>query len=522
MRTVLIVDDELPARELLKMTIDWEEAGFHRILEARNGYEALLLYNEHNPDLVITDIQMPVMDGLELIRQIRLLDKHKKIIILSCHESFSYAKEALRLGVFDYLIKDALTAGTLYDTLLRAFPESMDKMDLSGISENLIQKDILRLVLEKGSDCQEAANLLQPYLDRGYEYFCLALKSENPKKIILNFVNEIAEELKVILLNFGGGEFYMADSNVLIILALVSKNISRLNMVNQQFTFIQNIRSLLERYTGNRITAGVSNSSSDAVNICQLANQARYALECFVFLGKGRTIYYESVKNQAQTAQFEILNIRLEKIKSAVETGDQDTLRKEISGLYKKDLQGMMQYNYLQHINNVLLGMLTSFCSKMKIPYSFVFGSDIISVDITNEFETVNEMCEWFSERFNNLLSEMYNTENRLSHPKVKRILDYIEKHFSSDLSLETIADIFNMHKVYLSRIFKNATGKTVNEYVREVRIQHAKKLLEDTYLTVNEIAAMTGFNTPQTFYNIFHQSEGISPGKYREIHGRK
>jgi len=466
---------------------------------------------------------MPVMDGLELIRRIRMIDEHKKIIILSCHESFSYAKEALRLGVYDYLIKDALTAETLYNTLLNAFPESNVMADLTAAPKTSVQKGILSRVLEKGFTCNEAAAQLQSYLKHNNEYFCLAVRSETPQKFLLNFINKISEDLKKLLLNLGGGEYYMADSNVLLILALIPRDYSRLNMANHQFRLIQSIRTLLKRYTDSRVTVGVSNNSADAFNLYEIVNQARHALECRVFLGKGRTLYYESVKNQAQAAQIEILNVRLEKINSAIETGNLKTLKKEISGLYKKDLQGMMQYNYLQHINNVLLGMLTSFCAKKKIPFSSVFGSNLISVDVTNEFETVNEMCEWYLERFDNLFEAIWETDNKISHPKVKKIQNYIDKNYcSSDLSLETIANIFDMHKVYLARIFKNSTGKTVNEYISEVRIEHAKKLLKRSDLTVNEIAYLTGFNTPQTFYNIFKQNEGISPGKYREIHGIK
>ena len=118
MRTVLIVDDERPARELLKMTLDWEALGFSTPLEANNGKKALEQYNMHKPDYIITDIQMPVMDGLELIEKIKEINPNQRIIILSCHESFSYAKKALKLGVMDYLIKDALNPDTLADMLL--------------------------------------------------------------------------------------------------------------------------------------------------------------------------------------------------------------------------------------------------------------------------------------------------------------------------------------------------------------------------------------------------------------------
>ena len=119
MRPILIVDDETPSRELIKMSLDWCSFGFDPILEARNGREALALYEAQKPGLIITDIQMPVMDGLELIRAVRERCPAQPIVILSCHERFSYAKEALRLGVIDYILKDSFTGGTFVDMLSR-------------------------------------------------------------------------------------------------------------------------------------------------------------------------------------------------------------------------------------------------------------------------------------------------------------------------------------------------------------------------------------------------------------------
>ncbi len=113
MHTLLIVDDEIPSRELIKMSLDWAALGFTRLLEARNGRDALALCARERPDLIITDIQMPVMDGLEFIREARRRDPAQRILILSCHERFAYAKEAMRLGVLDYILKDSITESSL-------------------------------------------------------------------------------------------------------------------------------------------------------------------------------------------------------------------------------------------------------------------------------------------------------------------------------------------------------------------------------------------------------------------------
>lgn len=264
---------------------------------------------------------------------------------------------------------------------------------------------------------------------------------------------------------------------------------------------------------------GVSNNSDDPLRVRKLIEQAKQALSSRVFLGKGRTLYYESIEYQVRPAQIEILNIRIDKVKVAVGDCNGEVLNHEISGLYKKDLAGMMHYNYLQHINTVLLGLLTASCSLKGIPYREVFGTDIISVDAVEQLETVNEMCEWYLARFNCLLKSIQKLEDEISSPRFKRVINYINENYCSDISLDVIAEKFGIHKVYLARSFKNETGQTVNEYIRELRIRDAKKLLCRNDIAISEIPSLIGFNNPQTFYNMFKQSTGMSPGKYREFH---
>jgi len=131
MRTILLVDDEKSARELFKASINWDSLNYEIADEAKNGSQALALYLEKSYDLVITDIQMPVMDGLELIRKILKINPNQKIAVLSCHENFDYAKQAFRLGVIDYFIKDYITHEEMKETLLRI--ESPEEQPCEGI-----------------------------------------------------------------------------------------------------------------------------------------------------------------------------------------------------------------------------------------------------------------------------------------------------------------------------------------------------------------------------------------------------
>jgi len=189
MYSVMIVEDEKPARELIKMRFDWNESPFYICHEALNGYEALEYYkNEMQPDIIITDIEMPRMNGIDLIIEIQRINKNQIFIILSCHESFQYAKKAIRLGARDYLIKDNVTSEDLYTVLLQSvnhlrsnvLPDNTDTADCNAASETLYQ------ILNNKAD-YKVLNLFFDSFDCGKEkkgYFIMFISIENINGLI--------------------------------------------------------------------------------------------------------------------------------------------------------------------------------------------------------------------------------------------------------------------------------------------------------------------------------------------------
>ncbi|WP_312641311.1 response regulator [Hydrogenoanaerobacterium sp.] len=520
MKTVLIVDDERPARELLKMTLDWTEAGFLAPLEARNGAEAFSIYEQHRPDLIITDIQMPVMDGLELIRKIRLISPTQDIVILSCHESFFYAREAIQLGVLDYLIKDALTSSDLLDILLRipssgAKPKPTSQLPVLPIT----QPSLLSRALRENLSPSQITALLQPLLQQGQSFFCCAIKPEDPAHLVTDVSGSIEAEIRQILQGFDGGEVCQIQNSVFLVLAFVAKDFSRMSLFNRRCNIIQDIRVALEQFSFHHVTVGVSCPSKEPIALCQAIDEAQQALSSRAFFGKGRTIYFDPAQSGSRAAQLEILELRIEQVKNALENSDIELLSREVSALYKKDLQGMQQYNYLQHINTVLLGMLTQGCSANEISYRDVFCTDTVSMDIVEQLETVDKMCTWYLERFAMLITAVQKQEQLMHSPRTQRIKSYISENYCKDISLDTIADTFNIHKVYLAKIFKKETGQSVNEHIRMLRIERAKELLCRDDTRISDLVGMLGFNNPQTFYNIFKRSVGVSPKEYRDLY---
>ncbi len=512
MRTVLIVDDEKPARELLKIACNWESLGFKIVSEARNGKEALEIYEHTNPDLIITDIQMPIMNGLDLIKQIREKDSMQKIIILSCHEDFYYAKQALKLKVSDYLIKDSLTEEMITNALLSL---SFNKT-VSGeiIAEN--SGSILESIIG-GVDCGAVLKNELTLPEDNLGYFCCAVKPEGFSANTQNVLNNLLNALKNILLGFKNGEVCCMQNGVFLVLAYIPLNSSKMNTFNERFTIVTSLRSSLEELTGCKITVGVSSCGSSFETLRDLIKEAQQALSYRIFLGKGRILYYDIEQNNSRMVQIDLLNLRMSKVKEFVESLDISALKTELFNLFNKEVQSIMQYNYLQHINALLMGFLISKCNEEAIEFKAVFGSEMISYEQLDSLETVKEMHDWFFQRFLSLTEIMIKNKQQESNSRLERIMTYIDENYAKDISLDEIAEKFGLHKVYLSKIFKELHGESINDYIRTLRVKKAKELLCKDELSVSEIVYEVGFNNPQTFFRIFKKIVGLSPRDYKE-----
>lgn len=354
-RTILIADDEYTARKMLRMHLERLE-GYRIIEEASNGQKALELFRSLKPDVLITDIQMPIMDGLDLIEAVRKEKQDQIVIILSCYESFLYAQRAIRLGVQDYLVKDMITTEDLEKCLKRA---TADLPAFSPVPED-----------------------------------------------------------------------------------------------------IREIR-------------GISPDHADIIQ-CDLQKLS----SCFFTLDCPGTIH-------------------------------------AIQKLYKTHLSGMTQYCFLQQVNNIVISWILNDCVRHSIPTEQILsgsGSPLSMLASTPDPATAcTLLCRWVE----NLMEKISHTNNQSE--RIRSVIEYLNTNYHKDLSLQSIADHFHIHKVYLSRSFKEETGTNLNTYLSFLRIEKAKLLLcMKTYRT-NEIAYMVGFNNTQNFYNVFRKLVGCSPSDYMD-----
>ena len=523
MINVLIVEDEKAAIERITNMKVWHKSNFRICGTASNGREALTKYKETRPDIIITDIEMPVMNGLDFLAEVRKKDNSTKVIILSCYESFAYAKRAIQLGVEDYLIKDFLEEKTLYSALLNANRVKIDdgpagvpvrekkqsrnlSVEINSELFELLEEhddSILDDLIERYSSFDEY-RLLYIHIDRFNEG--TSRGTSNIKEISESIVGELK-------LNFVSLLSYMGQGNYTVLLFLEKGEGNSPLVLETASNIIQQVKQ--KHQTSLTISLGKLFISMDKIDdeYSNVQNLIKYR----VFLGRGKVILPESIENLIFLDPV-ILEKKISTLRDAIIQDDEDTFFYHLRQLYERDMAGMIQYNYIEYVNSNLISILLNFINKKRINEFENFTGDKLDLQELRKLETIREMHEWFRKKFKEAFELAREAEEKISdNVIVREILSIVRGEYQNDLSVESIADRLGIHRVYLNRLFKRETGSTCYDYIQRFRIEKAKQLLMTETRKIAEVAKLCGFRNYDQFCVAFKRITGETPTNFRK-----
>ncbi len=524
---VLLVDDERAALERLTMMHLWDEEPFTLVGAAKNGIEALKILDENIVDILITDIEMPRMNGLELIRQVRERGDTVHIIILSCHESFDYARKAMVLGVDDYLIKDFLEEDALRETLQRVSIVWKENLKLQELGEKRVRtsvrEDSLSYVVKSLIDTRDDHFQQQLTVSVPPDSICFMcivhVDSFREQKLSheesISYIRDLfdigiqKQRLKlshISVIGLGEGDYLLWS---IVEEESPSKSISY--DLQQLITYSVNQRGVSLTISWDRL---YSLQEDIIAAYDRLKAIARYR----PYLGNARVIipvhiqaisYIDSASLEYKIKELHRCGIR----------GDVSAVIPLIRKLYRQYLPGMIQFNYLQYLNSHVLTVLLQIIDTEGFNLQELFGKQYLPIQELNELDTALAISEWFERKFRRIQTIMdENQLPKVHNKRVQRILELIQSSYQDPLlTLGSIAKEIGVHKGYLSRVFKEETGFCCYEYLQQFRIRKAKRLLREESLKIYEIAEATGFHTYDQFCIVFKKSEGMSPTVYKE-----
>ncbi len=533
MYTILIVDDESVVREGIKRNINWNEHGFELVGDCENGLEAMEAVEKLCPDIVLTDICMPFVDGLELTKFIMERYPRTRVIILTGYDEFEYAQQAVKLKAFDYMLKP-ITANELrnvLDKLKNELDEETEKLEdfnrlKSQLRESLPllkERFLNRLILGINKDDKIHDKLAQFNMKLTGEAF-LALSvdiddygdfklvhPETDDELMQFAVFNICEEISQTRGNCI--VFQNSSDKTVIILADSGSDSAR----EAATSLAEEIRQSVEKYLKFTVTIGIGKVCSGIHDINLSYKYAQSALDYRFLLGKNRVISINDmegniIERPAYNKDWE------RKLVSAIKTGtitEIDEIAVALIQNLKESYVSMKKcYYQVQQLVMSVIGAL----NELGVAEADVFGEDGSLLAEVYKMKTLDETESWLKDLCRKASLYLTGRRNDFCEVQASKAEEYIrERYADPDISLNSICKHLLMSTSYFSSVFKSQTGHTFVEYLTKVRVEKAMEMLKATGMKTYEIAEKVGYGDPHYFSLIFKKTAGCTPSEYRE-----
>lgn len=533
---VFLVEDEMVIRRGIKNSIDWEKEGYIFCGEASDGELAYPMIIKEKPDILITDIRMPFMDGLELCKLVKKELPNIKILILSGYDEFDYAKEAIRLGVTEYLLKP-ISSGKLLEAL-------------NGVSESIRRekedKDLVRKYMEEMRENTEhekqkffeqmiAGNLsMADALETGKKYemnlsagmynlllFRFTLGKENRKSRELlgeaeYAIEKLTERLEYVFEFQRGVEGWafllMADNE-----EQMSERVKELS---------KDLEEIMKNYSTIAYFGGIGQPVARLRELEESFREAERALAARFTMELNRIISVEDIRMAQNVDTLDDIEItsfgEIEKTRTMLEkflnNGAEDEIDEfvdvYINELPEENLKSVLMRQYI--IMDAYIVMM-SFCEKIE---GIEGEMQAQSEELKNSMKTIQTLEE-IKNYIRMLLKKIIGVRDTISGRRYSDIIeiakDQIRKTYMSDeISLNTIVAEVGMSPSYFSSIFSKEMGKTFVEYLTEIRMDRAKELLMCSSMKTSEIGYEVGYKDPHYFSYIFKKTQNCTPKEFR------
>ena len=526
MYKLLIVEDEYIIRKGLRKTIPWQKIGYEVVGEAEDGQKAFEKISEVQPDVVLTDIRMPNLDGIELLREIKAKHPAIKVVLLSGYEDFKYAKSGISLGAEDYILKLMLDSD-LQPALIKV-KEKLDKEREKEASIRKVYDERENLhcnILFNGiiNDTIREKELLESCTSTGVDFinghFCVAF-------FYVDFLNKDLdnEDFKIVL-------DYQDIFNLSEIFELLQ---------NDSFLLRRGKDVVVVHYGKDDISQRVGETWQRIVHRIRSKINDK---NLFIHIGIGdEVIGWQGIgKSHAQARKSVLINATKENSinvtsihdvskqsqEQAISAGDgTELLRLLVSGdkqaVYNK-LDAMMKSTNLKANKESFRYFILEFIAigifKLREMGLSEINQAISIIDISNKMQnaiSLRDMREIFLIWLNEAISIISEIKKRPVEQSVQKAIEYLENHFNERLTLENVSNHVYLSPTYFSTVFKKHTGQSFKNYLAELRMEKAREFLKNGYM-VNETAMLIGYSDVKHFGKMFKKhNDGLNPSEYR------
>lgn len=533
--TAMIVDDESKVGKLVEHIIEWEKLDLQCIATVDNGATAYNIISQYHPDIVITDIRMPGMDGLELIRKTLEENISTKFVVISGYRYFEYAHNALKYGVEDYLLKP-INKEELNDVLSKICEKSRmvceQKANMIKItqevrkSRDILQKEFIDSLMLPNANQQTMEKVFENYgfvfSEACFQAIVIKLDKKrieieitNQDKLVMDKVIEIMRSE----LTTHVTESILTHRDSLLIIGVFnfkSENKSHIRKAIAQL--FSKIKAYITEFEIYEPTLGIGAVENDFFHLKNSIGTALQAIKYRIVVGTGKRISLsEHVFDEIIEAK-SLVEIYKSELVNATEVFDEAKLVSIIHVLFEKlsKTRTTNPCRYYSLADEIVLVFFETLGTNRDEENREV--RELLQDTIQNTMSVMQlqyELCQVLCR----LLNQRQASQMVKLHKPVREAQKYLKKHYSEKIVLEDLVELVDLNPVYFSVIFKKETGTTITDYLIQLRIEAAKEMLRDTNDTIAAISENIGYKDTKYFSQLFQKIVGVKPSQYRKLY---
>ncbi len=534
---ILVIDDESLVREAVVHHLLQTGVGLADISEAEDGIAGLAQMRSIRPDLIIADIRMPGMNGLELLAKLKEQNDETLFVLLTGYDRFEYVQTALNLGAFSYLLKPFSL--DQFEQLILKTKQKLNKRNHEqqsrlqmAIKANegamwMKRRFAEELVTQKAHSESYIRNKMEELGIRfEYDSFCVLTMSLDrfgelsealsPHQMDLikygmdNIACEILSKLPSFVLSFD------AEDGMSLLVNYSSETVGR--ELAPLMELCEEVNICILRFLRHEVTVGIGAPTADMLELFPSFESSRQAVMQRLIMGGNRV--YRFGNPDATRDKFKVIGFKTEQeMLAAFEKCDRTAALELIQELYTPFFSNaFVDRASLLKLNFQLILLLYKILERLAVNPTEAFGEELTLYEEMNQYSHIDAIVRRFGELLDTGFAALLQEREKGNKRLIEKARHYIHENYDKELSLESVAEHVHLSPTYLSSIFKREYQENFVDYVSNYRIEKAKELLREGRLKVNAVAGMVGIGNVKYFYKVFKKRTGLTPSEYKEI----
>lgn len=520
MYKVLLVDDEELDLEGMKRFIPWPDLGMTVVGSVNNALSACEIIKNEDIDILVSDVNMPYMSGLELARIALEHKPNMRIIFVSGYQEFSYVQQALLLKAYSYVLKP-MNDRELVASLIkvkRDLDEEIKQREVEMAYQEMIpivKSDFLIRLLER-EELEESLTMMNFSYEFDQLKWPIRVAVMELDNVSWRQAGSLSSQREMARRFLQGIQETITDSGMLPYCKLSTKRVAILLEDNNATQMMRTLMDNVQQHLTTSMTTGIG-EPVHTLNQLQLSyRQAVEAVEGKMFLGKGSIIKYEDVCAEPGMLDARMLDERMNVLLKAMEEYELVQICDELEKLFGS-IRNLRSRFTVRNMSNYIIWKLEQYLSSRNEDLFDLLGMEIHHLDILMQFETVSDIRSWFIQHIFEISERLFEKSNSKDGKFIRSVIQMMKERMSENLTIKDIAQHFSFSPSHIGFLIKERSGNTFNELLVQLRMEKACELLKQPGLKVYEVADQVGYRYLPYFSRQFKEKFAMTPMEYRK-----